>query len=240
MDPFIYVAAYRVLVCTLCRFGCVANEAATHLRTRHRDIPNQDRRIIIGKIRQIRDIICHQADLVEFQFPEPTAEPLPFLEPPRLDGLRCFLCPYIARHIQKIQEHCRAKHGWKNPRKRGRAAVRSNGQDGVPWATGVQCQRFFRTRAASGWFEVGRLQDIPNWMQLLDQWAAGRGLDLPAEGYANRIVADGADIFFSTVDHTTIDGRPWHDIDFPAPSAWMDQSACANANGCFGFRTISS
>jgi len=26
----------------------------------------------------------------------------------------------------------------------------------VPWTTGVLCQRFFQSRAASGWFKVGR------------------------------------------------------------------------------------
>ncbi|KAH6986727.1 hypothetical protein EDB80DRAFT_731906 [Ilyonectria destructans] len=26
----------------------------------------------------------------------------------------------------------------------------------VPWRTCVRCQRFFRSRVASGWFEVGR------------------------------------------------------------------------------------
>lgn len=157
MFPFVYVSTYRVVICAICRFACVANEVGTHLRTRHRDISTIERQIIIKAVQQTPNIIRNQAELREFQLPSPTSEPISFLELPRSDGLKCLMCPYISRHVQKIQAHCRVAHGWKNERKRGRlTATDSLRSCKVPWTTGVKCQRFFRSRAASGWFEVGR------------------------------------------------------------------------------------
>lgn len=167
MDPFVHLPANRVVICSVCRFACVANEVATHLRTRHRDISPAKRQNIVEAVEQTHNIIRSQAELIGFQFPEPTTEPIRFLEPPKPDGLKCLLCPYISRHLQKIQAHCRINHGWKNQRKRGRLAVTKSLRDcEVLWTTGVKCQRFFRSRVASGWFEVGRsVQPGHGWVE---------------------------------------------------------------------------
>lgn len=159
MDPFHFLPHYRLVVCVECRFACIANEVATHLRKRHRNISSRERQQIVSIVGQIQNVIRERAELIALQYPPPTADPIPFIDPPKLDGLRCQLCPYIARQPQKIQAHCRNVHGWRNPRKRGRLAVTQSLQHfDVPWTTGVHCQRFFRSREASSWFEVGRDQ----------------------------------------------------------------------------------
>ncbi|KAH8658925.1 hypothetical protein BGZ61DRAFT_567505 [Ilyonectria robusta] len=81
--------------------------------------------------------------------------------PPTNRGLRCRKCPYVVRQVQSIQAHCSEKHGWQNPRNKGRPTDNNSGRNlgaipELPWVQGVQCQRFFPTRAGSSWFEVGR------------------------------------------------------------------------------------
>lgn len=158
MDPFDYLERYRVVVCKKCKFACVANEVTTHLRTRHKDITPTERSRISADILQIPHILRVQAELAHFQFPLPVTNPLPFLQTPRTDGLMCRRCPYIACQLQKIQAHCREKHQWRNTVCRGR--LKSNDRkhpiSELPWRENVLCQRFFPSRAASGWFEVGR------------------------------------------------------------------------------------
>ncbi|RYP30260.1 hypothetical protein DL768_011198 [Monosporascus sp. mg162] len=63
-----------------------------------------------------------------------------------------------SRHVKKIQKHCRTAYGWANPRARGGRRPAAAGEEGRPWREGVRYQRFFRSRAASGWFEVERGQ----------------------------------------------------------------------------------
>ncbi|KAL7903745.1 hypothetical protein GGI35DRAFT_492304 [Trichoderma velutinum] len=124
---------------------------------RHPEIPPAERCRIVSVVKGINKIIRRQSDLENFKFPPPTTEPIPYLEPPRSDGMKCRTYPHIACQIQKIQAHCRKKHNWINPRKKGRQpALQPLNQDEAPWTEGVLCQRFFRSRAASCWFEVGR------------------------------------------------------------------------------------
>lgn len=167
MDPFVYLPAYRLVICQRCRFACVADETATHLQKRHPEIPPAERCRIVSVVKGINKIIRRQSDLENFKFPPPTTEPISYLEPPRSDGMKCRTCPHIACQIQKIQAHCRKKHNWINPRKKGRQpALQPLNQDEVPWTEGVLCQRFFRSRAASGWFEVGRGHTHPSQMKV--------------------------------------------------------------------------
>ncbi|KAL7940006.1 hypothetical protein V8C42DRAFT_357967 [Trichoderma barbatum] len=175
MDPFVYLPVYRLVVCQRCRFACVADEIITHLQTRHPEIPSVERKRIVGTVQRINKIIHNQRELENFQYPPPTTEPIPFIEPPRDDGLGCVSCPYIACQLQKIQAHCRKEHNWTNPRKRGRlSALQLLDQTQLPWRKNVQCQRFFRSRGASSWFEVGRGQSHHSRVQL--------GKQLPMSG----------------------------------------------------------
>lgn len=102
------------------RFACVADETATHLQKRHSESPPAERCKIVSAVKSINKIIRRQADLENFKFPPPTIEPILYLEPPRSKSMKCRACPHIACQIQKIQAHCHEKHGWINPRKKGR------------------------------------------------------------------------------------------------------------------------
>ncbi|KAJ9412365.1 hypothetical protein QL093DRAFT_2570667 [Fusarium oxysporum] len=63
----------------------------------------------------------------------------------------------VFRDDQKIQQHYATQHIWTNPQGRGRPRIHdAHARSQKPWIEGVMCQRFFRSRAASGWFEVGR------------------------------------------------------------------------------------
>ncbi|KAJ3454446.1 hypothetical protein MRS44_018340 [Fusarium solani] len=157
MEPFIYLETYRIPVCKKCEFACVSNEVPTHLQTRHRDIPPTERRRVAEVIGSIPGVIKDQSGLEEFQFPPPTINEVPFLTPPKPDGLKCRKCPYIVKHLKKIKAHCHGCQHWKNPKSRGRPRqIGSELEVELPWREEVLCQRFFPSRRASGWFEVGR------------------------------------------------------------------------------------
>ncbi|TVY64128.1 hypothetical protein Focb16_v014221 [Fusarium oxysporum f. sp. cubense] len=156
MEPFVYLPEFPVIICKSCQFACVAKEADSHLRVQH-SMPAAERHIIIQAIQAIPDMIQDQAGLQAFPFPPPTTKPIPFIAPPRKDGIACDKCPYIIRTIKDIQKHCINKHRWVNDRGRGRCSKDVEARERqVPWRTGVYCQRFFPGRAASRWFEVNR------------------------------------------------------------------------------------
>ncbi|KAJ4007746.1 hypothetical protein NW766_009549 [Fusarium irregulare] len=116
------------------------------------------RRRLAEIIGNLPGIIRNQSQLAdEFQFPPPTIPPIPELDPPQPDGRGCRICQLVFRDDQKIQQHYTTQHSWTNPQGRGRPRVHdAYVRPEKPWREGVMCQRFFRSRAASGWFEVGR------------------------------------------------------------------------------------
>ncbi|KAJ3568837.1 hypothetical protein NPX13_g6284 [Xylaria arbuscula] len=64
--------------------------------------------------------------------------------------------------VDKMQKHCRAEHGWVNPRTGGRPRGDSTPSASVtPWREGVPCQRFFVRGLCSWYFEVDAVQDEP-------------------------------------------------------------------------------
>ena len=107
MQPFRYLTKYRILVCCLCGYGCVTGEVGIHLRTKHHDILIADRRRRIDIAQQIKTAIRNQDQLIAFRFPRPSTAPIPILQPPRLDGLRCRSCECIVCDGRAIRAHCR-------------------------------------------------------------------------------------------------------------------------------------
>lgn len=101
-------------------------------------------------------MIGSQDDLSRLEFPLPSALPIPYIAAPKKDGLKCRKGSYIARQVKKIQAHCRDKHGWQNPRIKGRPAGTNAFNARFPWRENVHCQLFFLSRVGSRWFEVGR------------------------------------------------------------------------------------
>ena len=118
--PFILLLEYKLLVCQLCQFGCVADEVATHLRTRHDDIDPESRRKLVETIQKLPHVLRNQSQLDQLQYPPPTIEPIACLGAPKPDGLKCRACGLILRQVQKIQAHCSKAHQWVNLRRRGR------------------------------------------------------------------------------------------------------------------------
>jgi len=160
MDSFVKIPDYPFVICKSCQYSCVADEVKSHLKRQHGMKSPSERARISEAVRLIPNIIRDQAGLREFQLPPPTVDPIPFIEAPQSDGLRCRQCPYVSRTVQRIREHCQREHGWQsNWKKGGNVAARAREERQLPWATGIQCQRFFRSRVASSWFEVGRLRE---------------------------------------------------------------------------------
>lgn len=155
--PFIPLSSYRILVCQVCGFASVADEAKSHLLARHRDLTSEHRQAVSERIQKIPNILRKQSDLKELQYPHPTSDPIPHLVPPQLDGLRCRTCSRVYRHVQQMQAHCSEEHQWVNPRGKGRPNTSCAAPpDELPWIKGIPCQRFFSSRGGSRWFEVGR------------------------------------------------------------------------------------
>ncbi|KAH7247494.1 uncharacterized protein BKA55DRAFT_540773 [Fusarium redolens] len=163
--PYALLSTYRLLLCQVCAIASVADEVATHLRTRHRDIQPERRQELAVKIKQIPNILHSRDDLRHYlQYPTDTIQPIPYLAPPKPDGLKCRACGHIVRRVEKIQKHCAEKHQWMNPRGRGRPAPNCHvSAYELPWEEHVACQRFFPSREGSKWFQVNiRIKEQAN------------------------------------------------------------------------------
>lgn len=181
IKPFVYLSEYRVVVCTECKYGLSAGGVRAHLAGRHPNILDEERGSIADEISRIPGIIQDEQELESFQFPNPATKAIPELAAPMTDGLGCKTCWYVSRQRQKIQEHCRHMHNWRNKRKRGRQG--GVGEDDLPWVSGVRCQRFFQTRVNSRWFEVeGKADRAGSWLE--------RGASRPEEMQSS---ADGSE-----------------------------------------------
>ncbi|KAH7108999.1 hypothetical protein B0J13DRAFT_392531, partial [Dactylonectria estremocensis] len=157
---FIHLTDHPIIVCKHCHFAYVAQEAGSHLKAEHPGITAKERKSIITAIQGIPGLIQDQAELLQWTLPPPHTTLIPYIKPPMKDGLGCNACLYVARSRNQMVKHCCKEHGWTNSRKRGRCAKGSEaGMPAVPWRSNVQCQRLFKTRVASSWFEVGR--EIP-------------------------------------------------------------------------------
>ncbi|KAH6986796.1 hypothetical protein EDB80DRAFT_756491 [Ilyonectria destructans] len=141
--PFILLPRYKILVCQVCQFGYLADEVATHLRTRHYNIELHSRRKLLEKIQKLPDVLRSQSQLDKLQYPPPTTEPIACLGEEKTDGLKCQACSLILRQIQKIQAHYAQSYSWVNPRCKGRPLT----IDPVPLT---------ELPAGNRWFEVSR------------------------------------------------------------------------------------
>ncbi|RFN54793.1 putative ATP-dependent dna helicase q1 [Fusarium flagelliforme] len=110
---------------------------------------------IIKAVDAIPGLVRRQDELHDFQFPDASNEAIPYLEPPR-GGMRgCPTCGYFVSDQRGIQAHYRKEHGWENDWKKGGNIKKKLEQPReTPWIEGAYCQRFFRRRRASRWFQV--------------------------------------------------------------------------------------
>ncbi|KAJ9413322.1 hypothetical protein FOXG_15071 [Fusarium oxysporum f. sp. lycopersici 4287] len=157
--PFIYLEQLNLVVCSICKYAVLVDGIRNHLlHQRHQyTLSAGEKKEIISTVGSIPGILKQQDDLLKFQFPPPETKPLPFIEAPKHDGLRCNECDYVTRQTVNMQKHCRQKHGWQNDwTKGGNVRRKAELPRDLPWTSGVSCQRLFDHGRASSWFEVGR------------------------------------------------------------------------------------
>jgi hypothetical protein len=89
-------------------------------------------------------------DIGQVRFPAPEEPPYSGI-PVQYNGFRCLgkgndsqQCRHVVAVIQKMQEHCREVHGWKNEQRRGGNAKGKKTQTANRmWDNGQVYQRFF-------------------------------------------------------------------------------------------------
>ncbi|EWZ78605.1 hypothetical protein FOWG_17175 [Fusarium oxysporum f. sp. lycopersici MN25] len=228
--PYVLLSTYRLLVCQICGFASVADEVATHLRTRHRDIQPEHRQGLVEKINQITNIIRKQDELRDLQYPTNTIEPIPFLAPPKPDGLKCRVCGHIVRRLQKMQKHCAEKHQWINPRGRGRPVPNCHASaDDPPWEEHVACQRFFPSRAGSRWFQVN-VQTLPQTdvhkrmhTNSFQSRVEPRELDQASFSHLSEVIKR-EQTYWETVNQPRLSSKDMDNGSFATTSIWMERT----------------
>lgn len=161
MDSFIHLPEYRIVICKECKFAVVGAAIKKHLQGKHKGVTKVERLRVAREISQIPHLIQTEVELQDFQFPSPNTPPITGLTVEQ-NGLKCRQCSYVVCGRRNIQEHCRVEHGWENDRGKGREAFdkreerRAQNGDDLPWIQGIRCQRFFKSRSKSQYFEVGR------------------------------------------------------------------------------------
>ena len=109
------------MICQAYRVACVGNKVTRHITSKHAGSPASARaKEIQTAVETIPGIIYDQKELKDWSVPPPTTAPIPYIPPPKEDGLGCNQYPYIARQIKRMQQHCRQKYGWVNTRRQGR------------------------------------------------------------------------------------------------------------------------
>jgi hypothetical protein len=167
MDQFIHLPEFRVIICKKCQYAVLPSQIDSHFTPkRPHGYKKEERRRIIGRVAEIDNLIQDEEALkqCEFTFPLDTVEPITALAAPQVNGFRCTFevpekgtCPYVCNCIRQMQEHSWEVHGWKSTNKGGRPKKNTvTVIHPVPWRSSVQCQRFFKQGAKSGFFEVGR------------------------------------------------------------------------------------
>lgn len=72
ISPFKWVAAYRVVICIECQYGCAASEAEAHLRGTNHRMTVRRAREIAKAVQALPGIFQDQFELRQFQFPLPS------------------------------------------------------------------------------------------------------------------------------------------------------------------------
>jgi hypothetical protein len=154
--PFIYDRAYPFVFCSLCQSCVIVPSARTHLRSMHAGlVAASQRNTAAYTLTLLPDMVHKETELDNYPAPVSVRKAIPYLGPPRTDGLKCSQCSHMCRNARMMQLHCRQEHGLLSERGVGapsRAALQRGFK--VPWREGVKCQQFFKKRRLSRWFEV--------------------------------------------------------------------------------------
>ena len=103
MYSFIYLSAYRVVICKECKYGVVTEEIYTYLTNKnHPDVSINERRRITNEICRIPGIIKTEQQLKEFRFPKASSLAILELKVSRVDRIKYRLCLYISYNRSDI------------------------------------------------------------------------------------------------------------------------------------------
>lgn len=164
MDLLVHLPRHGIIVCSECKYAVLPSHINSHFSNKRKHKTDKKARdSLIQRVAAIDGLIPNDEVLKsrEFEFPEPTALPIPALGKPKTNGLKCTLpyrnkkCGYICCSLQQMQEHCFEVHDWKSTNKGGRPKNDTPAKESEqPWETGIHCQRFFKQGARSGYFQV--------------------------------------------------------------------------------------
>lgn len=158
---FTYSPTHCIVICKTHYQGILQSQLRSHLNSKHKELTPKTRRQIVLAAASFRGWAKTEDEVV---FPEPEAMPILFL-PVYRNAFMCVsatpsnkACGHINQQLKHIQEHCRDKHGWKNPRQRGRQAQGSSVQYLTMWVEGIACQKFQNTGRLGRLFAVSQPQ----------------------------------------------------------------------------------
>ena len=152
---FEHLPKWQVVVCKKCRCAVWPSEVAAHLTSKQHSRPRKIANAIMEEVESWQGVIMYPSG---FDVPRSVAEPIEEL-PLFDDGWQCRLenCKYITRETKGLKKHWREEHGWVVQHGRGGSgpAKQQAAQRRFEEASKrVKCQRFFRSRAHSQYFEV--------------------------------------------------------------------------------------
>ena len=91
MEPFVHLPEYRIIVCTECKHAVLPGHVDTHLKDPDKhNAGNEERERICQKMQQI-EVRTKRTEFNKISFPPPNRPPIPILQEPRKDGLKCEL-----------------------------------------------------------------------------------------------------------------------------------------------------
>jgi hypothetical protein len=161
-SPFVHLPDLRVVVCTICQYAVLADHVFRHLDgpVHKGQFPLQIRKLISAQIKTLPGVLTSEVDLRSYKLPGPDTLPIPYIQPPRPDGIGCRSCLYVCCSLRGIQRHASSAHNWVNTRGRGRlnqADKDAYASIETPWVEGILCQKLFKNHEGSSWFAVSRV-----------------------------------------------------------------------------------
>ena len=145
MEFFYYLEEFHLLVCQICQVGILRSRVELHLRREPHRLDKETRTRAIRWAEGL-DVISGLDDIGRLTAPLDTSDAIPYLQEPKLDGIRCAFvddCRFVGANMRRVREHLKSVHQWEEgtlggrPRARGRA-----GQEEQYWRCGVLYQRF--------------------------------------------------------------------------------------------------
>ena len=148
MYVFVYLPLFKVVVCSVCRHAILPSHIDAHLKNKVKhNIVKEQREQVIQEIERVDGLIRERNELNPLVSRMQVTRPFQNCKSPQRMERKCQFqdsqdrpCKFVACQVPNIQQHCREKHGWSNPQKKGRQ--RKGEVRDVPWRSGLHCQHF--------------------------------------------------------------------------------------------------